>query len=272
MNNSKTERIYPVALFREALARWTRNFIPVVAVYGVNVMFAQIFNMTNDSVGSLPMNRATAGPYFTLFLVLLAFVVVNAFISLLVMNFLGSGSARPLFAVAFLETRRRIARYLAALFLLFAFGFIVGGFGSLVGGLGHSFYMTTDLSAARIPVLVATSTVFVVCVIALIWYGCLFSLAPLVAAFEDKRPVAALRESRARVRGNALRYCSVFVFFILLYLGAGLVAYYAAKYLTTQKAVFQLIDPVMSALLGSLWLSLWLVSYQKLTEIRSKKA
>jgi len=260
--------IHPFEIIKEALSRWAKNFMPVVAICSVSIFTTRIFQLIKNSMGAATSNVAFLLSSLLFLAGLATLIALNAFICLLAINFLkGDNQTRPSFASAFDDTRLCIGVYLKALFLLLAFVFagLLVGYLFLLAGF---FFSSPPLNAGKMAILVAASTVFVVVVISVAWYGCFFSLAPLIAAFEKKGAVASMRESRARIRGNALRYCFIFILFIAVYLGVGLCSYYLLKQVTHQRFVLSMIDPVMNFLFGPIWLALWFVCYQKLTELK----
>ncbi|MDD5019667.1 MAG: hypothetical protein PHH75_00770 [Candidatus Omnitrophica bacterium] len=264
---------HPVRVFLASVGLWGRNFIPVVAIHSVNVFALRIFQLSVRCASPVPAGRAGRALALSLGVEALGVLMLGAFISLLVVNFLkGSQTERPKFAKVFALARRQFGSYMASVFLLLGF-FVVGilaAWAFLFGG--HFMYSMHPGTPAALALLLVTSAVSVALVIAVAWYGFYFTLAPLIAGFENKHAWQAFRESRSRIRKNALRYGSAFIGFLVLYLVIGLAAYFVLRLAGAEPRFFYAIDPAMGALFGPLWLALWLVSYEQLTHVKAAAA
>ena len=150
-------------------------------------------------------------------------------------------------------------------FLLLSFVAVVFLIAFLVFVAGDAFYKGPGAPGIKLAVLVATSTIFVVLVLAGAWYGFFFTLAPLIGAFEKKGAWLSFRESRARIRGNALRYLAVVASFIIFYVAVGLLGYFVLTHFSHSRFLLRKLDPAMAALFGPLWLAVWYFCYEKLT-------
>jgi hypothetical protein len=269
MNDEKTAVIHPIGIYKESFFVWLKNLIPAAALYSLNFFFSRILQLSKPMSGSIdasPINLALT----VLFVIeLLMFAVLNCFFSLIIINYLrDSREKKASFAAAFEEARRSIVSYLKAVILLFVFGAGLMFLAVVFFWVGKYPYGTPAAGqGGRVGVLLATSTASVVLIIGAAWYSFFFSLAPLVAAFENKGPVAAFRESRRRVRGNALRYLAVLVLATVLYVAVGLIALFIVMRFTHARRILNLVDPALAALLGPLWLAIWYQTYRKLTEL-----
>ncbi|MFA5039167.1 MAG: hypothetical protein WC732_05760 [Candidatus Omnitrophota bacterium] len=261
---------YPLAAFGSGLSLWARNLIPVVALYGVNVFALRILQLSLRFANPVPQGRL--GMFLAVFLGIeaLAVIIVGAFVSLLVIHFLKAGqSQRPVFTDVVENARRQFKSYLGSVVLLVAF-FVVGIFlSSAFLTAGHFFYAFHPGTRFGLGILLAASTIAVASAIALVWYGFYFTLSPLVAAFEGKPLVESFRESRSLIRGNAVRYGFLFVMFLAMYMVLGVAVYFVLKSGPVSPRALYAIDPAMGGLFGPLWLSLWLVSYQRLAAAKA---
>ncbi len=262
----------PMGAFGASLRLWASNFIPIVAIHGVNVFAARVLKLSVRCVTPLPPGRP--GMLLTVLLGIeaVAVIVLSAFVSLFILGYLRDAQGRrPLFADIFRQTCVRFPGYISSVFMLFVF-FVVGI--SLAGAFlvgGHVLYAQHPATSLALGMLLATSTVAVALAIAVVWYGFYFTLAPLIAGFENKPVIQAFRESRSRIRGQALRYASVFLIFVALYLALGLTAYFVLRMAAVAPRVLYTIDPAMGALFGPLWLALWLVCYARVGEAKKHK-
>lgn len=266
MTNGASGEFHPVRVFGESLGLWARNFIPIVTIHGVNVFAAHVLQLSVRCVSPVPRGRA--GMLLTVLMGIeaLAVIVLSAFISLIVLGYLknSQGRRRPLFVEVFRQACSGFGGYVSGVFMLLGF-FVVGI--SLAGAFligGHFLYAQHPAMHAAPGMLLATSTVAVALGIAVVWYGFYFTLAPLIAGFENKPVLRAFRESRSRIRRQALRYAGAFFIFAVLYLALGLAAYFVLRVTSASPRVFYAIDPMMGALFGPLWLALWLVGYEQI--------
>lgn len=277
MTEKNDGKLHPVQISKEVLSLWWKNLIPLVAInavmLGIQMALATALRVLGpvqaaQRSGEINLNVSSLYGAFVAIL-----VVVNSFLYLVAMNFIRSGrDGKPRLAQAAKDAASRIIPYLKSFFLLWAFfliglfvafAFLTGGktlYGIMTKGAGHNF---------ALGALLAMSTVFVVAAIAVAWYGFFFSLGPLVAAFEHVSPVASLRASRDRVRGNALRLLSVVAFLVVFYFVVGLGLYAAIMRFTRNKGILDLIDPMMFLVFGPLALVIWYVGYRRLTELRA---
>ena len=279
MDENKAAVIHPVKIFKDALSAWSGNLIPIIAFYSINIFLAKILQLSSFACGLSGASPAAGGAGWinlslTIFfgVAVLLVLVLNSFFCLMVIHYLKARpQGRPSFVSVFEEARNGIVPYVRALFLLLIFIFVVTLVGFLFYMAGSAFYGSGGVGARgfKMSVLLLTSTVFVVLFIAACWYGFFFSLAPLVAAFEKKRPLDSMRESRRRVKGNAMRYALAFLFYILTYVAVGLAAYFGLTRLTHDKFILDFLDPVMGTLFGPLWLAVWFISYQRLAELKA---
>lgn len=273
MTNGASVEFHPVRVFGTSLGLWAKNFIPIVAIHGVNVFAGRVLQLSVRCVSPLPPGRPGVLLTVLLGIEVVAVIVLSAFISLFVLGYLKNAQGRrPLFTEVFRQTCSRFGGYLCGVFMLLAF-FVVGI--SLSGAFlmgGHILYAQHPATPLALGVLLTTSTIAVALAIAVVWYGFYFTLAPLIAGFENKPVFQAFRESRSRIRGQALRYASVFLIFVVFYLALGLGAYFVLRGAVVAPRVLYAIDPAMGALFGPLWLALWLVSYDRVGELKKHKA
>jgi hypothetical protein len=273
MTNGTSAVFHPIGAFGASLRLWARNFVPIVAVHGVNVFAARVLRLSVRCAAPLPSGRPGMHLTVLLGIEVVAVIVLSAFVSLFVLGYLKNASGRRfLFAETFRQTCSRFGGYISGVFMLLAF-FVVGiSFAGafLVGG--HVLYAQHPATPLALGLLLATSTMAVALAIAVVWYGFYFTLAPLVAGFESKPVIQAFRESRSRIRGQALRYASVFVMFVVFYLALGLAVYFSLRMAAVAPRVLYAIDPVMGALFGPLWLALWLVCYERIGEAKKHRA
>jgi hypothetical protein len=273
MTNGASAVFHPVRVFGASLGLWAKNFIPIVAIHGVNVFAGRVLQLSVRCASPLPQGRP--GVWLTVLLGVegVAVIVLSAFVSLFVLGYLRDAHGRrPLFTDVFRQTCSRFGGYVCGVFMLLTF-FVVGI--SLSGAFlmgGHVLYAKHPATPPALGVLLATSTIAVALAIAVVWYGFYFTLAPLIAGFENKPVLQAFRESRSRIRGQALRYASAFLIFVVFYLALGLSAYFVLRVTAVAPRVLYAIDPAMGALFGPLWLALWLVCYERVGEAKKHKA
>ncbi|HAJ57677.1 MAG TPA: hypothetical protein DCL35_07945 [Candidatus Omnitrophica bacterium] len=276
MPNNETVKMHPVQMAKEALSLWGANIIPLVAISATIALAHKAFGVVLYSTG--PIQEAmksgeinlTASLLFGVF-VLVSFVV-NCFLSLVAINTLRRRVEKKSFLFeAFKDAARRAVPFLKSIF--FIFGFVLVGIFVALSFLagGKAVYALAAKSLGHglaLGALLATSTVFVVLAIGVAWYGFFFSLAPLVAAYENIPAFNSLRASRDRVRGNALRYLGAMAIFVGAYFIVGLAIYGVIIRFTHDKYILNLIDPALLLFFGPLGLSIWYVSYKKLTQIK----
>ncbi|MFA5315500.1 MAG: hypothetical protein WC409_06140 [Candidatus Omnitrophota bacterium] len=269
MTKDASVEFHPVRVFGTSLGLWVKNFIPIVAIHGVNVFAGRVLQLSVRCVSPLPPGRPGVLLTVLLGIEVVAVIVLSAFISLFVLGYLKNAHGRrPLFTEVFRQTCSRFGGYLCGVFALLAF-FVVGI--SLSGAFlmaGHILYAQHPATPLALGALLTTSTIAVALAIAVVWYGFYFTLAPLIAGFENKPVFQAFRESRSRIRGQALRYASAFLIFVVFYLALGLGAYFVLRGAVVAPRVLYAIDPAMGALFGPLWLALWLVSYDRVGELK----
>lgn len=277
MLNNVRARISSVQIVREALLLWAANALPLVAMSAIMISTHKIFGAILYSTG--PMQEAlesgeiggTTSFLFGIF-VLFSFLV-NCFLSLAALNMLRrKKDDRLSFPGVFKDAALRLPSFLKSLFCIW--GFILTGVFVAVSFLAGGRLLYTLLSKSMghgpaLGALLATSTVFVVLVISVAWYGFFFSLAPLAAAYENMPAFGSLKASRDRVRGNALRYLAAVAIFVIAYFFVGLTAYSITIRFTQDRQILNLIDPVLLLFFGPLGLSVWYVSYKRLTELRA---
>ena len=216
--------------------------------------------------------RMLNGVFTVLFyLEIFVFIGLHAFLNLMIFYFLRDQARLVSFPSAFEDAKRRIGPYLKAYFFLLALVLIYLAVAYIFLVVGHFLYASRQVALdhqLKLAVLLISSTIFVVLFMAGFWYGFFFSLGPLIAAFEGKSASVSLRESRFRVKGNALRFLAALLFVILVYIVVGLAGYFVIKYFTHSRFVLRMIDPVLATLFCPLGLAVWLVTYQRLSAIK----
>lgn len=273
MSSATSTALNPVAAFVSAARLWIKNFIPIVAIYAVNVFALRVFQLSLRCASPVPPGSHGAAVAVMLGFEALLVIALGSFISLLVIFFLkDAGSGRADISATALRVGKAFGCYFSNVLLLLSF-FIVGLLiaGAFLAG-GHLFYVLRPGALFSLMVLLTTSTVAVALGIAVVWYGFYFTLAPLIAAFENVRPIQAFRESRVRIRGNALRFGLMFAAFVALYMALGLFVYFVLRSAAVDRKILYAIDPAMGALFGPLWLALWLVAYEKLKVKKTSNA
>ncbi len=254
---------HPLAVWRKALALWIRYLVPLVALASLSVLLARMVHLSKPLWSVTPPTFLNVA--FSAFFVLevICALIAHAFISLLVMNHIrGYAAGRMRFPEVFEAAKRSLHPYVRTLFALIFFLYMALTLGAVVYGVGvDAFRSPSGDQGIKTAILIGTSTFFVVVVLALLWYGFYFSLAPLVAAYEHKGPLTSIRESRRRVRGNALRYLVSAALFFVPYVGLNL-SLYKVK---ASPFILNLIDPTMVAVFGPLGLALWYLSYEALS-------
>jgi hypothetical protein len=273
MNNSNTGVLHPIAILKESVAGWFKNLVPLALFYSINVVLSLVLRSTNEmAAGSVTIIK----PWVLSSVVLLEVVlmaVLSSFVCLFSINYFGKflEGKRNAFMPAYQQACAGFSGYLKAMVVLLVFILGVLSVATLFSEWGKNYYWAKGPNNFRMPVLLATSTVSVALSIAAAWYGFFFLFAPLIAAFENKKVFSCLRESRSRVRGNALRLLAPFLLFGVFYFVFGIFIIFIAERFTRDRQVLDFIDPVMVALFAPLALAIWYVSYRKLSELKNEK-
>jgi hypothetical protein len=263
----------PFSVWAEAAGLWLRNMLPLIALSSVSLLLARMVYLSRplwSIEAATPINIALS-VFFVLEFV--AAFVAHAFISLLIINHLKKEpvAGRVVFPSAFEAAAGSLLRYVQTVVVLLALIFVAVNLAAFLLGLGEAAFRAPGGDrGAKLAILIGAGTFFVVALIAVFWYGFFFSLAPLVAAYEKKSPWQAIRESRNRVKGNALRYLATLFMFVVWYVGLGVIVVKILLQTGASRFVINMIDPVLLMIFGPLWLALWYVSYEKLTEIKDK--
>lgn len=268
----------PLQVCKEALKVWRENLIPLAAINGVMMvlqaglkMYMKAYAPSGVDTGTSDVEAATIIVFGICALVL---VCVNSFLTLALINYARAPrQGHPYLFSALKDAMTRTVPFLKSLFLLWAFvlvGMSVAALFLAGGKIAYASLIKSSGSNIALSVLLASSTVFVVLTISVIWYSFFFSLGPLVAAYEHLPAVASLRASRDRVRGNALRYLIAIASIGILYFVVGLGLYAAITRFTHDKLILDMIDPLLLLVFGPLALVVWYVSYKKLTEMKAK--
>ena len=267
MEKSVQKAIHPMGILKESFLVWWKNLVAVVAIYSITVFLARLLQLSKGMTGSSGASGTNLSLSILFIVELVAVLIANSFLVLVIIYyFKAAKEKRPSFSSVFEEARRSIISYLKPYFLLLAFVTVVSLTAFLVFVAGDSFYKGPGaFSIIKLAVLVATDTVFVVLVLAGAWYGFFFTLAPLIGGLEKKGAWLSFRESRARIRGNALRYLAIVAAFIVFYVVVGLLGYFVLTHFSHSRFLLRKLDPAMGALFGPLWLAVWYFSYEKLT-------
>ncbi len=256
------------AVWRLSLSVWARRIVVFTALSGLSYFCLELLREAKRTLGLFLPESAPWMMAGALLLLVLAWVAVQGFVTLLIIGHFRcfSGGGRLVFSDVFVETRRSWGRYVASVILLL--GFALFGLALAVALLeaGRMLYVA---DRSNLVGLVATHLAAVIFIIALGWYGFYFSFGPLIAAYEAKGPIAALRESRRRIRGRALGYLATLSLFALGYMAVGLSFYFGLTALGAGRGVLSWVDPAMLALFSPLWLAIWHASYDHLTRLRS---
>ncbi len=283
MGNSDTGALHPIAILKESVAGWLKNLVPLALLYSINVFLSLMLRSTNEMTAA---SASTVKPWIVSAVVLLEVIftaVLISFVCFFNINYFKkfAEEKRSAFMPAYQQTCVGFAGYLKAMVVLLVFILGVLFVAVLFSEWGKNYYWAKapNLSGAnglgansfRMAVLLATSTVSVALSIAAAWYGFFFLFAPLIAAFEKKGVFSAIRESRARVRGNALRLLAPFSLFGIFYIALGVLMIFIATRFTRDRRILDFIDPVMVALFAPLALAIWYVSYKRLTELKEGK-
>lgn len=269
----------PLQVCREALKAWKENLIPLVALNGVMMVLQAglktYMNTLMPAQSGTAASDVSAVTIVAFGLCALVLVCVNSFLTLALINYAREPRhGRPYLFSALKDAGARVVPFLKSLFLLWAFILVGMSVAALFLGGGKIAYASLIKSSGSniaLSVLLATSTVFVVLTISVIWYSFFFSLGPLVAAYEHLPAIASLRASRDRVRGNALRYVVAIAVVGFLYFVIGFGLYGAITRFTHDKLILDMIDPLLLLVFGPLGLVVWYMSYKKLTELKQTK-
>lgn len=273
MTNSDIKIIHPWAIFKESVSVWGRNFLVLTAISCVNVMCSMLLRLPKSPLYSKQDSASLSsagGPGLLAFIATAALILISVFLSFLMIQYIRAAKDNKGTApIALPSSPSSLKDFLKSycLILLFFIGVVL--FGAFVLEAGRVLNAKSAAYGVKLGLILSTSLVFVICLIAASWYAFFFSLGPLIAAFEKTSPVVSLKVSRARIKGNALRYLAAMVFVALLYFGIGLFAYFVVTRFTHDKLVLNMIDPFGQALFGPLWVVAWFISYRKLTETRS---
>ncbi|MFH0940765.1 MAG: hypothetical protein V1840_02795 [Candidatus Omnitrophota bacterium] len=283
MGNSDAGVLHPIAILKESAAGWFKNLVPLVLLYSINVFLSLMLRSTNEMTAA---PASMVKPWIisaVVFLEVILMAVLSSFVCLFIINYFKkfAEEKRSAFMPAYQQTCAGFACYLKAAVMLFIFILGVLSVAMLFSEWGKSYYWAKapnllganglGTNSFRMAVLLATSTVSVALSIAAAWYGFFFLFAPLIAAFEKKGVFSAIRESRSRVRGNALRLLAPFLLFCIFYIALGVLMIFIATRFTRDRRILDFIDPAMMALFAPLALILWFVSYKKLTELKEGK-
>ncbi|MFH0876770.1 MAG: hypothetical protein V1863_00920 [Candidatus Omnitrophota bacterium] len=271
MAEGSKRAIQPVAIFKDGALAWARRFIPVTIISCASVLITSLLYLypvpSSWALSLGPAMAKLAAAFY--FLVFFCVVAVTSLLSLMILVFYDASiPGRFSFAVACREALKRLAGFLKSYALIAVFFFGLSNLGQYVYLAGRYFYSPQIVGQPlwlKLGVLLAASTFFVTCLIAACWYTFFFSLAPLVGGYEGTGLWESLRQSRRRIRGNALRYLGVMLMPILCYMGIGLVLFRAAIKTGCQNNILILIDPAVSAVLGPLILAVWFVCYRELS-------
>ena len=259
------------AVWQLSLSVWARHLIVFAALSSLSYFGLKLLRGAKRASGWL---MPEAAPWMTagvLLLLVLAWVAVQGFVTLLILGHFRrfSRAARLVFSEVFVEARRCWGRYVLSVILLMGLALFGLTLGVALLEAGRMLYVADH---SNLTGLVATHLAAVVFIIALGWYGFYFSLGPLVAAYEAKGPLAAFRESRRRIRGHVLGYMLPLSLFALGYLAIGLSLYFGLTALGAGRDAVSWVDPVMLVFFSPLWLALWYTSYDHLTQMKAEPA
>lgn len=271
MGKTASTSICIVGILREAFKAYARQFVPILAFSALNIFLFRILQLVR------PIDSAEAFAPLQIFSLVLFFcawfsvIGLSAFLNIMIINYVRSQEKKVSFTEAFDDARTRIIPYLKAYFLqiVIVLAYLVPAL--IVQTVGRYVYLSQQPAisqAMRMMVLLITSTIFVTLLIAAFWYYFFFSLGPLLNAFENVGARRALRESRMRVKGNALRYLGVFSVIVLAYFLIGLTALMVVRLFTQNPFVLRKVDPLLMMFFIPLALSAWWLSYQRLTELK----
>lgn len=258
--------VNPFDILRASIRAWAGCLFPAAAISCVSVFLARLLRV--NIMHGLQGGSSTLIAAGTFFFQLMVFVVVNAFVSLLILSFVRmnlEGKKDATFQEAWRAAAHALLPYLRVLLGLLLCAATILGAGATVLALGQSYCASCGVSGPKMAVLLTTSTIFVTLVIALVWYGFFLSLAPLIAVFEGCGPVTAIKESRRRVKRHPGAYLASLVLFLAFYVFIGVGIYVTVTRFTSERLILNLIDPSLAAFLGPLWLSIWYTSYKRLS-------
>jgi hypothetical protein len=264
----KIATVNPLEILKASVRAWIGCLLPAAAVSCVSVFLARLLrlNIMSGLQGREP-SLIAAG---TFFFQLVVFFVVNAVVSLLILSLMRmnlDGNKEATLQEAWRAAMQALLPYLRVLVGLMLCAATILGAGATVLTLGQNYCGTCGVDGFKLAVLLTTSTVFVTLVIALFWYGFFLSLAPLIAVFEGRGPVTAIKESRRRVKRHPGAYLAALVLFLALYVLIGVGIYLTLTRFTSERLILNMIDPFLAAFLGPLWLAIWYVSYKRLSVV-----
>ncbi len=273
MSNGEAGVLHPIAIVKESAAGWLKNLVPLVLFYSINVVLSLLLRAANEMAAG---TASLINPWIIYSIILLEVVftaVLSSFVCFFCISYIKKflEDKRAALMPVYQQACAGFASYFKATAVLFIFVLGVLFAATMFSEWGKQFYWAKGANNYKMAVLLATSTVSVAFSIAAAWYGFFFAFAPLIAAFEKKGVLSAMRESRSRVRGNALRSLSPFLLFGIFYLLVGVLAIFIATRFTRDKQILDYIDPVMLALFAPLALAIWYVSYGKLSELKRSK-
>lgn len=270
MSDSDTGVLHPMAILKESVNGWFKNLIPLVLFYSVNVILSFMLKSTNEmaSVHASLVRPWMASAVVALEVILTA--ILSSFVCFFSINYFKKfrEEQRAAFMPVYQQACAGFAGYLKTMIVLFVLTLGALSIAVLFSEWGKNYYWAPGPNSFRMAVLLAASTVSVVLSIATAWYGFFFLFSPLIAAFEKKGVFSAIRESRARVRGNALRLLAPFLLFGIFYFVFGILIIFIATRFTRDRRILDFIDPAMVMLFAPLALVLWFVSYRKLKELK----
>ncbi len=275
MTNKKCEGFLTIT--KSAFCMWISNLFPLAAIYAALAVIQKSLSVLFRSYGPVKQalaSRDLSAPVAVMFgLFVLLNAIVGVFFTLVAINTLRREAAgKPFLLEAVKDAAGRLASFFKAFLALCGFVFVGLFLSSFFLEGGKALYAFTSKGGnynLALGILLVSSTIFVVLVIAVAWYGFSFSLAPLVAAYEQKTPIASIKASRDRVRGNALKYLCAVAAGFLFYLVFGLGVLVLITRFTHDRQVLNMLDPAMFVLFGPLWLAAWYASYTKLTELKT---
>lgn len=266
----KQATLHPIRVLKDAIMAWANNLIPAVVCYGFCIVLSKSLKWLQPLVEDPQTGwKAWAMPVF-FFMDVLAILIINSLLVLVILRYFQRPKEQALRWVdALRDAIPRINPYLKASVLLLIFILAITVPAVLLAVAGQSFYKGAMVlpQAVKMAGLLISSTVLVVLGLVAVWYGFFFSLAPLVAAYENKGPWAAMQESRKLVRGNALRYLAIFLLVAIVYVAVGILAVLIITHFTYSRRVLNLVDPVIALLIGPLAIAAWYSVYKRLRNV-----
>ncbi|MFH1691881.1 MAG: hypothetical protein ABIC68_04875 [Candidatus Omnitrophota bacterium] len=261
----------PLAVFKHALQIWWKNVAALIAIYSLTLLLTHALKFYSVISREFYVRIGEwAGTVFTTVMYAAVFFLNSFFVLIIVYYFMGTYKNRLTFDAAFKGARETSIYYFKALLLYVGIVFTLIGFAIFFFVVGRAYFGPQSVAGVNMPALLMTSTVTVVLLITSFWYGFFFSLAPLIAAFESQGARVSLGISKSRIKHAPWRYLFVFLIFLGLYFFVGVIVYSVAAIFIGEKSVLGWIDPVMMAVWTPLWLGIWALSYQKLTDGKSK--